>query len=413
MKRYLFVTGTFLLSLFLYIDRACISSAKENIGLDLGLTDTQLGWIFSAFSIGYALFQVPGGYFADKFGPRKVLTIIVTVWSLFTALTGAAWNYFSMLVFRFLFGAGEAGAFPGISRAVYSWIPLKERGTVQGINFSGSRFGAAVAFPLIALMIKGLGWRMSFVILGITGILFAFLWYILFKDKPEDHPGLSEQEKKFIMENRQEKTGEIKSVLSGRKMLSSSNVWLAMLQYFGSNFTFFFCLTWMLPHIRKTYELGLVEASFYASVPLIFGFFGNLSSGLLVDFIYKRNKWKLSRRIPPIIGFTLVIAGMLGSINMDTIEGAIAMLSIALFGADMTLSPSWTFCIDIGKENSGTVSGTMNMAGNIGAFITALAFPYLLNWTGSETLFFFVASGLAALSIVSWIFMNPEKALTE
>ena len=134
-RRYMFVAGTFLISLFMYIDRACISTAKDPIAGDLGLSDNQMGWVLSAFALGYALFQVPGGLMADRFGPRRILAAIIMLWSLFTALTGAAKAYFQILLVRFFFGAGEAGAFPGISRAIYSWIPMRERGIVQGINY--------------------------------------------------------------------------------------------------------------------------------------------------------------------------------------------------------------------------------------------------------------------------------------
>ncbi|MEM9143696.1 MAG: MFS transporter, partial [Bacteroidota bacterium] len=158
-KRYLMVLGTFLLALLLYIDRVCISVAKDPIAESLGLSDKQMGWVLSAFALGYALLQTPSGLMSDRYGPRKILTLIVTLWSLFTALTGAVWNFISLLATRFLFGAGEAGAFPGISRAIYSWIPLKERGIVTGINFSGSRLGAAFALPAVAWLIDVLGWR--------------------------------------------------------------------------------------------------------------------------------------------------------------------------------------------------------------------------------------------------------------
>ena len=190
-KRYFLIVNTFILSLILYIDRVCISAAKSPIAESLHLSDKQMGWVLSIFALGYALFQTPSGYIADKFGPRKVLALIVTFWSIFTSLTGAAWNYISLLVVRFLFGAGEAGAFPGISRAVYSWIPLKERGLVNGINFSGSRLGAAFALPMVAWLITVFGWRMSFVILGIIGIIWAIWWYYWFRDMPEDHKGVS------------------------------------------------------------------------------------------------------------------------------------------------------------------------------------------------------------------------------
>ncbi|MGC9344569.1 MAG: MFS transporter, partial [Bacteroidales bacterium] len=176
-RRFLFVIASFVLTLFLYIDRACISVAKDNVSSDLGLSDNQMGWVLSAFALGYAIFQVPGGLLSDRFGPRRILTIIIGAWSLFTALTGMAKTYVSMLIVRFFFGVGEAGAFPGISRAVYSWIPLKERGIVQGINFSGSRIGAAFALPLVAWMIESMGWRKSFIVLGLAGIVFALLWF--------------------------------------------------------------------------------------------------------------------------------------------------------------------------------------------------------------------------------------------
>lgn len=415
-KRYFLIVNTFILSLILYVDRVCISAAKSPIADSLHLSDKQMGWVLSIFALGYALFQTPAGYIADKFGPRKVLALIVTFWSVFTSLTGAAWNYMSLLLVRFLFGAGEAGAFPGISRAVYSWIPLKERGLVNGINFSGSRLGAAFALPLVAWLITVFGWRMTFVILGIIGFIWAMWWYYWFRDLPEDHKGVSEKEKEYILKHRQKDNPAdaqpAENTLTAGKLFGSKNMWLAMLQYFASNFTFFFCLTWLLPHLKSQYELELINAGFYASIPLIFGAFGNWFSGWLVDRIYSRGKWALSRRIPAIIGFLLAASGLIGSLYMDSIEGAVFFLSIAIFGADMTLSPSWAFCIDIGKKNAGTVSGTMNMAGNIGAFITALAFPYLQAWTGSVFPFFITGAVLNVLAITLWMGMRPEQGLT-
>ena len=146
--RFILVFSTFLLALLLYIDRVCISVAKGPISTDLSLTEQQMGWGFSAFALGYAFFQVPSGMFADKYGARKILTIIVSIWSLFTALTGMAFNYISILIVRLLFGAGEAGAFPSIAKATFNWIPIQERGIITGINFSGSRLGAAFALPV-------------------------------------------------------------------------------------------------------------------------------------------------------------------------------------------------------------------------------------------------------------------------
>lgn len=409
--RYFMVVGTFLLALLLYIDRICISVAKDPIAGDLQLSDTQMGWVLSAFALGYALFQTPAGILNDRFGPRSILTIVVSFWSLFTALTGAVRTFIWLLIVRLLFGAGEAGAFPGMARAVYSWIPLSERGIVTGINFSGSRLGAAFALPMVAWMIDALGWRNSFFILGIIGFLWALLWYILFRNDPLKHPRVSAEEKEHIVKGRQEAKQEVKTILDLGLMFRSKNMWMAMIQYFCSNFTFFFALTWLFPHLKSEYNLEAIEAGFYSSAPLIFGAFGNWFAGWWVDFIYKNGKWNLSRQLPAVVGFALAATGLIASVYMDNVVGAIIFLSLAIFGADMTLPPSWSFCVDIGRSNSGAVSGTMNMAGNIGAFITALAFPYLSTWTGSFTPFFFLGAGLNVLAIIIWLQMRPERPL--
>ncbi len=412
--RYWMVVGTFLLALLLYIDRICISVAKEPIAASLQLSDEQMGWVLSVFALGYALFQTPAGLLADRLGPRRVLTAVVSFWSLFTALTGAAWNFVSLLVVRLLFGAGEAGAFPGMSRAVFSWIPLQERGLVTGINFSGSRLGAAFALPFVAWLIQSLGWRMSFVVLGIAGVIWAVVWYLIFRNDPTKHPKLSITEKDFIRANRQQIDPAVaQEPLNAKDLVSSKNMWLAMGQYFCSNFTFFFCLTWLFPHLKETYSLEAMEAGFYASAPLVLGALGNWFGGWWVDRIYRQGNWTLSRRVPAAVGFALAAIGLVASVYMNTPLTAIIFLSVAIFGADMTLSPSWSFAVDIGRQHAGAVSGTMNMAGNIGAFITALAFPYLQSWTGSEEPFFFLGAGLNAVAIVFWLFMKPEEQLAE
>ncbi|MFD0796551.1 MFS transporter [Maribacter chungangensis] len=413
-KRYFMVAGTFLLALLLYVDRICISVAKEPISEAMGLSDKQMGWVLAAFSLGYAFFQTPSGILADRFGPRKILAVIVSIWSLFTALTGLAFNFISLLIVRFLFGAGEAGAFPGMSRAIYSWIPLKERGIVTGINFSGSRLGAAFALPAVAWMIDSFGWRTTFFILGAIGVLWAIAWFVFFRDNPEDHKGISEVEKEFILSTRQDRETAIsKEKIHFGSLLKSKNMWLAMGQYFCSNFTFFFALTWLFPHIKSEYGLTTVEAGFYTALPLVFGAFGNWFSGWLIDSIFKKGHWNKSRIFPASLGFLFAAIGLFGSIYMDNAIGAILFLSLAIFGADMTLPPSWAFCVDIGKKHAGAVSGTMNMAGNIGAFITALLFPYLLAWTGTTTLFFIIGAALNLLAIVLWYNMKPEKHFSE
>ncbi len=409
--RHWVAVGMFLLALLLYIDRICISVAKDPIASDLELSDKAMGWVLSAFALGYALLQVPSGLLADRIGPRRVLSGIVAFWSALTALTGAAWNFASLLFIRFFFGAGEAGAFPGMSRAIYSWIPIKERGLILGLNFSGSRLGAAFALPMVAWLIDVFGWRLSFVILGLVGIVWAGVWWIAFRDTPEEQPGLTSVEREYIIVHRQQSDQNERTTLSSSQLLRSRNMWLAIGQYFCSNFTFFFALTWLFPYLKTTYQLEAMEAGWYAVAPFIAGALGNWIAGGWVDSIFRRGKWNLSRRGPAMAGFALAAIGLIGSLYMASALGAVLFLSIAIFGADMTLPPSWALCVDIGKTNSGAVSGTMNMAGNLGSFLTALAFPYLTAWTGSNDSFFYIAAILNLIALLLWWRVKADRGL--
>ena len=220
--------------------------------------------------------------------------------------------------------------------------------------------------------------------LGGLGVVYAAGWWWWFRDLPEEHPSVSARERALIVEHRAAvSTGPSAPRLSASAIARSGNVWIAMAQYFASNFTFFFCLTWLFPYLQRTYDLQATQAGLLSSAPLIGGAIGNWVGGAAVDVLYRRGRWTVSRRLPAVIGFLLAAAGLLASLAVDDMYAKVLLLSIAVFGADMTLPPSWAFCIDIGRSNAGVVSGTMNMAGNLGSFVTSLAFPYLLIWTGS------------------------------
>ena len=412
-RRALVVIATFLLAFLLYVDRVCISTAKVPIVTELGLSDAQFGWILSSFAFGYALLQAPAGILADRYGARVILASVVAFWSIFTGLTALAWNFASMMVVRFLFGAGEAGAFPGMARTVFSWIPVRERGLVKGINFSASRLGAAVTMPTLPWLIDSIGWKASFVVLMLIGFVWAAAWWFWFRDEPADQPGLSEAERTYILANRQEPgtAAAPAPALSIPTLLRSGNLWLLMTQYFASNFTFFFCLSWLFPYVQKTYNLTYTQAGLYAMIPLLGGAAGNIFAGWLVDALFRTGHPLASRRIPAIAGFTLAAIGLVLSVDQANVGGAVFWLTLAIFGADMTLSPSWSTCIDIGGRNAGQVSGTMNMAGNLGSALVALAFPYLLMWTGKPQTFFYVGAGLSVLAIVCWIFVQPRHRI--
>ncbi len=410
-RRHLVVVATFLLSFLLYVDRVCISTAKVPIVAELHLSDAQFGWVLSAFAFGYALLQTPSGALADRYGARRILAAVVTFWSCFTGLTALAWNFVSLVSIRFLFGAGEAGAFPGMARAVYSWIPVRERGLVKGINFSASRLGAAVTMPVLPWLIATLGWKLSFVVLMLVGFVWAAAWWFWFRDEPAEHAGIPRAELDHILASRQAPGPGAPAArpLRTAVLLRSANLWLLMAQYFASNFTFFFCLSWLFPYVQKTYGLSYTHAGFYAMIPLLAGAAGNIASGLLVDALYRAGRPAASRRVPAIAGFALAAIGLAMSVHQATVGGAVFWLSVAIFGADMTLSPSWSCCIDIGGAHAGKVSGTMNMAGNLGSALVALAFPYLLSWTGGPTAFFYLAAALSVAAIACWLAINPAR----
>jgi MFS transporter, ACS family, glucarate transporter len=409
--RYLLVAVTFTLTTLLYVDRIAISAAKQPLTAEFQLSDTHFGWVLSAFALGYALFQAPAGALADRLGPRLVLAMIVTLWSLFTGLTGLAWGFASLLAFRFLFGLAEAGAFPTCARAIYMWLPPGERALAQGINLSGSRIGAAFTLPIIAWLLTTIGWRYAFVLLGLTGLVWAAAWYSWFRNSPEEHSAISEAETRFIAERRSDTPGATVAKPPAGLLWRSQNLWLIMGQYFASNFTFFFCLTWLFPYLQRTYALDAVQTGLLSAAPLLGGACGNWVGGAIVDALYRRGWTRNSRRYTAMFGFTLAALGLAGTLFANSAMFAVAWLILAVFGSDMTTPPSWAFCIDIGGRFSGSVSGIMNMAGNLGAFSTSLAYPYLLAGFGSTKPFFIIGLTLNVLAILFWLWTRPERGL--
>lgn len=408
--RFLLLAATATFTFITYTDRICLSTAKNQIMNDLGISLTQLGWIMAAFTLGYAVTNPLYGRIADKFGPRNIFTIVAASWTVFTAFAGLTWNTLSLFLARLFLGAGEAGTYPTLSKVTLNWYPVKERGIVQGVNFSGSRLGGAVALFLSAWLIGLVGWRYTFLIYASFGLLYTLLWFLIFRNKPEQTTYVSEEEKAYIMANRQQVVAEQKK-LPFSTILKTSNMRWAMIQYIGSCFIFFFTLTWMYPYIKEKFEIDAVNAGLYSALPLIAGALGNWVSGSIVDILYKKYSLNISRKVSAIGGFMLAGFGMYMVIHSSSIEQAILFLSIAVFGADATLSPSWAFCIDIGKQSSGTVSALMNMAGNVGAVVTAISYPYFVKLTGSPVPFFYTCILLAFLAIFAWMKMDATKTI--
>jgi MFS transporter, ACS family, glucarate transporter len=381
----------FLLSWILYLDRAAISTAKDLVAKDLGLSNDAMGVVFGSFALAYALGQIPAGWFADRFGPRMTLTIVVSAWSLFTALTGLAPEFATLVVVRFLFGLAEAGAFPASARAFYTWLPAELHGRANGIIFSGSRLGAALSFPILAGLLDGYGWRVAFFLLGVPGLVWAAVWFSWFRDRPAPPTTTIDP--------------PLRDIFRSRAMLQ------VMAQYFSSNFTFFLCLTWMLPYLMERYHLTRERASWYSMTILLVGATAQWVSGFLTDWLYQRYpRW--SRRAPALAGFMVAASALLILTQANTPEMAVALFTLATFGTEMTISPSWAYCIDIGGGKSGAVSGAMNMVGNLGGFVSASAFPALARWNGGDaSLYFLVAALMNVTSAIFWLRMPLKDKL--
>jgi ACS family glucarate transporter-like MFS transporter len=400
------------------MDRVCISTASDLIMEDLAINAQMIGYIFAIFALSYSLFQIPSGWLADRYGPRSVLASVVAIWSAFTALTGLAWNAISILIFRFLFGAGEAGAFPGATRAVYNWVPVKERGIANGIFHSGGRAGGAFALIFMPWLLKLVGWRWMFIINGLIGVVWIVLWLLWFRNLPRHHSGVNKLEYQYI-ENSNDNEGSNSEKVPLGIVLTSSNMAFTLFQYFASGMTYFISLSWLFPYMKSQWG---ESATVYTPIPLLCGMLAHWLSGTLVTFLFHKGYPVASRRLPAMAGFLLGAIGLVLCTQINNISplAFIGCFSIAIFGVEMTISPSWTFCMDIGGKNTGAVSGTMNMLGNLGSATSAVIFPFFIanvtlpffaKETGTANSFFILAAILNILALFAWIFMNPQRKL--
>jgi ACS family glucarate transporter-like MFS transporter len=410
--RWYVLAAIFLLSFITIVDRVCISAAKTSMSRDLQISDLSFGFVFGAFALGYAVLMVPSGWFADRYGPRRFLAAIVALWSCFTLTTGLARALAPLIAIRFGFGIAEAGAYPTATRAIYNWFPIRERGLALGLLNTGSRLGAAFGLAAMSVSIATLGWRASYYLLAGVGFVWAAFWFFWFQDRPQSKRGLTPDELKLIRDSRGEPQPKPRtSRATWRIFLSSPNFYLILFQYFASNFTFFICFTWLLPYMEKRYRLSPAEAAFYASIPLYCGAFATWFGGYIVDAIYKRGHWKISRSLPAACGFGMSAVCLLLAGHVSTVHGFVLCFALATLGVDLSISPSWTISSDVGQEYTGTLSAAMNMMGSLGSVTSSLAFPYFLKLTGGIQTYFFVAAALNVLAIACWLYAKPQKPL--
>jgi len=423
------------LAVIQYIDRVCISQAAPTISKDLGLTSSQMGFVFSAFTLAYALFEIPTGWLGDKIGARRVLLRVVLWWSFFTAATGWAWNHASMVVARFLFGAGEAGCFPNLTKAFSAWLPTRERTRAQALMWMGARWGGASAPLLVVFVMAFVSWRMAFLVFALLGILWAIAFHRWYRDNPREHRGVNAAELALLKENEHNVHGH--GNVPWRKLLQRPAVWLLGAQYFCLSYGWYFYVTWLPTYLKDVRGMeiksnalmnwlaGLLEGSLspemtlkilaaaLAGIPLLFGGFGSLIAGMVSSrLIARTGRVTLVRRA---FGFTgLTGAAVLLMVSFYIRDPLLAMLAMGLasFFNDTTLPGSWTACMDVGGNYAGTVSGSMNMLGNFGGMAGPIVVGYVLDWTHRDwQLAFAISAVIYFLGAICWLFIDPVTPL--
>jgi sugar phosphate permease len=409
-----------LMYLITYLDRVNISTAAPEISKEFGFDKITMGAIFSAFVWAYAIFQVPGGWLSDRFGARPVLAAVVAYWSAMTAATAMATGAVSFLIIRFLFGAGEAGAFPGATRAMQVWYPRSERGLVQGLSHSASRLGAAIAPPIVVLIITTLGWRSVFYICGAVGFVWSLWWYLSYRNLPEEHNLVNRAELAQIRGVGE--TGEINKAHIEKEaanvpwgtLLRSPNMWAIMCAYFTYVYCLYIFLTWLPSYLVEFRHFTLVKVGLFASLPLFAGVIGDTVGGVASDWILKRTgNVKLARRSVAIVGLLGCAVFMVAAGMTENAYTAVYSLTAAMFFLECTIGPAWSVPMDCGGKYSGTVSGMMNMAGNIGGAISPLVFGFLAqyqNWGAP----FIVSAVLLVVGAGVWAFwLDPDQSVVE
>jgi sugar phosphate permease len=408
-----------LMYLITYLDRVNISTVAPVISKEFNFDKVTMGFIFSAFVWSYALFQVPGGWLGDRFGPRRVLAVIVSYWSVMTALTSAAVGATSFFVVRFLFGVGEAGAFPVATRAMQLWYPRRERGLVQGVTHSASRLGAAITPPIVLAIMLNFGWRWVFYICGMVGILWAVVWYLTYRNMPEEHPLVATAELGHIRGfdqggNVRQLPIEHRPAVPWGTLLRSPNMWAVMCAYFTYVYCLWIFLTWLPTYLIEYRGFTLLKGGLLASLPLWAGVIGDTVGGVATDWLLVRTgNTRFARRLVAIVGMLGCVVFIVPAALTADAYVAVYCLTAALFFLECTIGPSWAVPMDVGGKYSGTVSGMMNMAGNIGGALSPLVFGLLVQF-GSWVAPFIVAAALLIAGSAVWAFwLDPEKSVLE
>lgn len=392
----------------------------------------RMAWIFFAFLAGYALFELPGGWLGDRWGARLVIVRIVIWWSIFTALTGCVdtvlmrWvsspsvplAFALMFAVRFLFGIGEAGAYPNVGRALGRWFPYHERAKAQGVIWMVSRCGGALSPAIIGWLMLWLdGWREAFIALGVVGIAWALLFRTLFRDRPEDATSVNEAERELIRGGKAAK-GSIYDDhdMSGApwgKLLCSPNLWALYVAAATVSFSWYVNVTFLPQVLKDRFGLDFSQSAWLTGMPLLVSAFSCLASGILSDhLIRKTGSRRWGRSLPGIVGLSGAGICLLLFPQAPSAVAAVSLLCVACALQDLAVPCIWAVCADIGGRHAGTVAGAMNAGGGIGAMLSPLVAASLKNSFGWDTAFLVFAASYF-VSAAMWLRIDATESLVE
>jgi sugar phosphate permease len=403
-----------LMYMITYLSRVVISVAAPAIMKEFTLTKVQMGVVFSAFVFPYALFQLPIGMLGDKYGPRKVLSTIVLLWSIFTGATALAWNLVSLVVFRVLFGMSEAGAFPNATRAFSHWLPTTERGFAGGITHACARVAGGLT-PVIVVAIMSLwGWRSAFVTFAIAGILWSAFWFVWYRDNPREFNerwgGVNRAEIDLI--NGGGKPPKTVPTVPFSQLIGSKNLWFLGMSYFMYSFAFWIYLAWLPTYLVEARGFSLLSMSIFASLPMLAGAVGDALGGWISDKLWARtNNAKFSRRSVPIFGLIMAALLMTPGAMTSSPYMAISLLTGGMFSMEISVGAYWAVCLDIGQESAGSAAGMMSCLGNAGSAVSPVVFGAVVQYTGSWVYSFVIASILLFVGAALWMGIHPELSL--
>jgi MFS family permease len=399
----------FSLSIVTYLDRVCLSVAGPRMQADLNLSPERWGWVVGAFTISYALFEIPTGALGDRLGPRAVLTRIVLWWSVFTSLTGLVSNYALLLLTRFLFGAGEAGAYPNSSASISRWFPVTERARAHGVVWMASRVGGFLSPLLVVPIQRAYGWRASFLTFGVLGVIWAVVWHSWYRNRPEEKAEVPAAELAEIGDA----PPPVHRGLAWGIVLRRWNLWKIMLMYHTYCWGSYFYLSWLHTYLQRGRGLTEGEMAIASTLPFAAGICGNLFGGWASDRLVASRGLKVGRRLVGAAGLAASAAFMLGAAITGNKWMAVAFLTLGYGSMDCMLPVSWAVCLDVGRTYAGTIGGTMNMAGQLGSFLSSVAFGYAVEYFGSYNAPLVPMAALLFVSAGFFLIIDPEDKLVD